>query len=164
MSRNVSLFTRDFGSFGAGVSACRRDEKVSDSLQSFAERSSKVLHILDKYLATAADYHLWLFCSLSLLGVQVPTCYVSVSTPVAPSFSTLISNVIVGKGTFCAFFPRNGCFSSSVKCINIAKGISVTASPAVLFNELAIVANLLDDDGRISDSLLLWLGIHCSYV
>ena len=47
---------------------------------------------------------------------------------------------------------------------DIAKGITVTASPAVLFNELAIVANLLDDDGRISDSLLLWLGIHYSYV
>lgn len=42
----------------------------------------------------------------------------------------------------------------------IAKGITVTASPAVLFNELAIVANLLDDDGRI---VLLFLLLHDIY-
>lgn len=51
-----------------------------------------------------------------------------------------------------------------MKRVDIAKGITVTASPAVLFNELAIVANLLDDDGRISDTFSFWLGIHCSYV
>lgn len=57
------------------------------------------------------------------------------------------------KVRFAWSFRFTGPFCSSVKHVDIAKGIFVTASPAVLFNELAIVANLLDDDGRISESV-----------